>query len=208
MTVVPCAAGEQRERRLDRVDVADRLAALELLDVEVGDAEPARLPLVDELGHRPPRLLERRTGRPVGPVDLVEVDPLEAEAAQAVLALLADRRWTQVVLDHAFGTPEPAAPALREDEHVLASAVRLERAADDLLGVAEPVDSRRVDPVDAALDRVADRGHRLVVVDRVPSRTSTGRRSPTRRSPTVVSSGPELAEHAHLHARLRPSSSR
>ena len=107
--------------------------------------------------------------RPVGPVELVEVDPLDAEPAQAPLALLADRLRSQVVLDHAVRAALPAPAALREDEHVLADAVGRERASDDLLGVAEPVHGGGVDPVDAELDGVPDRGDRLVVVDRAPA---------------------------------------
>jgi hypothetical protein len=44
-----------------------------------------------------------------------------------------------------------------------------QRRAHDLLGMAEPVDSRRVDPVDAALDRVTDGGDRLLVVLAAPA---------------------------------------
>src|SRR5207249_7040013 len=111
------------------------------------------------------RLLDRRAGAVVGPVELVEVDPLHAEAPQAVLAFLADRRRSQVVAD-ADGAPPPlpAAAALREDVDVLAGPEARERLADDLLGVAEPVDRRGVDPVHAALERVADCGDRLSLV--------------------------------------------
>ena len=69
-------------------------------------------------------------------------------------------------------TPSGALPpptALREHEHVLADAIRGERAADDLLGVPKPVHRSGVDPVHAVLDRVTDRGHRLVVVDFAPA---------------------------------------
>ena len=45
---------EKRERRLDGVDVTDRLAAREELLVEVGDADPAHLSLVRELAPSSP----------------------------------------------------------------------------------------------------------------------------------------------------------
>ena len=162
------ATGEQRERRLHRVDVPHGLAAVELLDVEVAGADPADLPLVDEGGHRPPRLLEQRPRRPVRPVTLVEVDPLEAETAQAALALLADRLGAEIVPDLALRPAFPPAAALREHEHVVTDRGWAERPPDDLLGVTEAVDRRGVDPVDPELDCAPDRGDRLVVVDRSP----------------------------------------
>ena len=62
--------------------------------------------------------------RPVGPVRLVQVDPLDAETAQASLALLADRLGAQVVPDRPLRTALPPAAALREDEDLLADPVR------------------------------------------------------------------------------------
>ena len=163
------AANEQRELGLEGVDVADGLAALELLDVVVADADPPHLALVDQLCHHAPGLLDRRPRRPVGPVELVEVDPLHAEPAQARLALAADRLRAQVVPDLALGQPVPDAAALREEVDVLAGTKRLHSLADNLFRVAEPVNGCRVDPVDASFDRVPDRGHRFVVVDRAPT---------------------------------------
>src|SRR6185436_20857120 len=46
---VPGSAREERQRRLDGVDVTDGLAPIEELLVEVRDADPAHLPLVDEV---------------------------------------------------------------------------------------------------------------------------------------------------------------
>ena len=201
------AAGEQRERRLHRVHVPHRLAAVELLDVEVAGADPADLPLVDEGGHRAPRLLEQRPRRPVRPVTLVEVDPLQAEAAQAVLALLADRLGAEVVPDLAVRPAFPPAAALREHEHVLADPIGAQRPADDLLGVTETVDRRGVDPVDPELHRPPDRCNRVVVVDRSPP-------EPPRPAdaPGAEADHAELravpAEQPRPHTRDRPCSSR
>src|SRR5262249_33615996 len=150
------------------VDVTDRVAPVEPVGVEVGDADPARLALLDEIGHRCPRLLDGRPGHPVGPVELEQVDPLEAETAEAPLALLANRLGPEIVLDPAVGPAFPPPPTLREDEDVLADAERGERAAHDLLRASEAVHGRGVDPVHAELDGVADRSDRLVVVDLPP----------------------------------------
>src|SRR5205085_2878787 len=132
----------------------------------VADADPAHLALVDQLGHRRPRLLDGRPGPVIRPVELVEVDALDAEPFQARLALLPDRSGSQVVVDLAAA---PGAAALREDEDVLAGAEGLDRAADDLLGVAGRVRRSRVDPAHTRLDCAPDRRQRLVVVDRAPA---------------------------------------
>ena len=125
----------------------DPLAAVELTDVEVRHAEPADLALVDEGGKCAPRLLEWRSAVEVGPVDLVEVEPLHAQAAQAPLALRPDGVGAEVA-DDAPVRLAPA-PTLRGDEDVLADRVAIECAPDDLLGMTESVDRRSVDPVDA-----------------------------------------------------------
>ena len=145
------------------------LAALELVDVDVADADPPHLALVDELRHRRPT-----TPRTACPSSSRASAPGRGRCARRRAGAGSARTRggstrAQVVLDHAVRPPVPVAPALREHVDVLADAVGLERAADDLLRVAEPVDRRGVDPVDAPLDRVADRRDRLVVVDGPPA---------------------------------------
>ena len=179
MTPVPCAAhqgisapahvaADHREGRLQRRDVPDRLAALEEGHVEVRDARPADLALVHEAQHLAPRVLDRRP-RLVGPVELVEVDRLDAEPAQRGLALLAHARRPRVARGGGHAVlVVPAQAALGEHEGPLGGGDPGEGPADDLLGVAVAVDRRGVDPVDALRDRVADRGDRLRVVLRAP----------------------------------------
>ena len=147
--------------------MANRLAALELVDVEVRHPDPAHLALVDQLGHRRPRLLQRRRAVGVRPVDLVQVDPLDAQATQAGLALGADRLRAQVAIRGAVGPGLPA--ALGAHEHVLARRTPSQRLPDDLLGVPEAVDRGRVDPVEPFVERPPDRGDRLGVVDGSPA---------------------------------------
>ncbi len=61
----------------------------------------------------------------------------------------------------------PDAPAFREDSGRSATGSR-QRPADDLFGVAEAVDRRGVDPVDAQRDGAPHRGDGLRVVLRTP----------------------------------------
>jgi hypothetical protein len=79
-------------------------------------------------------------------VDLVEVDRVDAESPEARFDLAPERVAAEVL----HGRPVRAfrLTALCEHERALAR-VRADGAADDLLGVAEAVVRRRVDPVDA-----------------------------------------------------------
>jgi hypothetical protein len=77
-------AVDQRQRRLDAVDVAHGLAAIEQGDAEVGCAYPADHALVDQLGHGTPGVLGGEVVL-ARPVDLQQVDPVDAESPQRVL---------------------------------------------------------------------------------------------------------------------------
>jgi hypothetical protein len=103
--------------------------------------------------------LERGHGRPalfdvlvrVGPVDLIEVDGIDLQPSQAGLAFPPDRLGLETVADLSALVPDHA--ALRED--VRADGHAFESARDDLLRVAQPIDGRRVDPVDAGVQRLS-----------------------------------------------------
>jgi hypothetical protein len=157
------AAAEQAVRRLQRVDRPDRLRAPQLVHAEVRDAGAANHALLPELAERRPALLDVLVG--LGPVDLVEVNGVYPEPPQAPLELAPDR----VALQAALHRPRlvPGALALREHVRPPVAGAR-ERLADHLLGVAEPVHGRRVDPVHAVLDRPVDRLDRAAVVLRPP----------------------------------------
>jgi hypothetical protein len=101
----------------------------------------------------------------------------------------------------------PAPAALGEDEHVLPDPERLDRTAYDLLGVPEPVDRRGVDPVDAELDRTADGGDGLAVVDPAPAEPP-GAADPPRSEPDDAQLRPEAPELPSPHESDRPCSSR
>ena len=112
-------------------------------------------------------------------MDLVEVDPVGAQAAEAVLHLAHDPapRVAELVRVVAH-----RAVHLGGQHHVVAPA--LQRLADDLLGLAARVHVRGVDEVDPGVERAVDDRGRLVVV--------------------AFSPGPEhhraQAERADLHA--------
>src|SRR5207237_9887786 len=55
-------------------------------------------------------------------------------------------------------------PALRKHEGTLAGGDLAQRPPDDFLGMAEPVDGGRIDPVDGGCDRVPDGRDRGLVV--------------------------------------------
>src|SRR5437868_7095893 len=100
--------------------------------------------LLLQLGERRPSLLDVVVGD--RPVNLVEVDRLHAEARQASFGLAQDRLALQAV--HERATSFAKQRAFREHIRTLREA--FERAADDLLGMAEAVRRGGVDPVDAA----------------------------------------------------------
>ncbi len=97
MTPIPCLLAEGQDLgfdvaidhgiwRLERGDGSDGLGALHLGDAEVGDADPADFAFALEVGHGGPAFFDLVFGH--GPVDLVEVDDIELEAAETCFQLL------------------------------------------------------------------------------------------------------------------------
>jgi hypothetical protein len=97
-------------------------------------------------------------------VHLVDVDRVEPQALEAELDFTQDR----VAFEHVAYAAVAAVLQAGLGEHVRSRPQALERAADDLFGMAEPVDRGRVEPVDAELHRPLDRGDRQLVVLRTP----------------------------------------
>ena len=88
------------------------------------------------------------------PVDLIEIDGVDAETLQAVLGFLADRRSLQIVRDGPGFVPYKA--ALGEDVGTLGQT--LQRAADNDLGMSQTVDGRGIDPVHSGVQRRVNGG--------------------------------------------------
>src|SRR5260370_13182281 len=149
---------------MKRIDVADAFGPLQELDGEVRDPAGTDLAGADQARHRTPRLFEGRSDR-VRPVELIQVDALDAEPAQRRLDLLADRFWPQVALRLGKRLRWVRhLSALGEDEGTLGSRDLADRLSDDLLGMAQPVDGRGIDPVDAGRNRMLDGRDRSRVV--------------------------------------------
>lgn len=107
------------------------------------------------------RLLDR--GQGVQAVDLVEVDVVGAEAAQAVIDLGKDRlaRQAGTVRTRAHRVPD-----LCGDEDVVAVGEVIQRPAQDLFAGTLRVHVRGVEEVDARLDRLLDERTALLLGQR------------------------------------------
>src|SRR5665213_2740151 len=123
-------ARDERERRLQGLHVADGLASLEQLLVEVADARGAALALGNQAQKLAPGLLDRRPGFFVRPVELKQIDGIHPEPAQRRFAVLPDRRRPVVGSGRRLGAV-PTPPALRVDLWPRATNL-LERTAHEL----------------------------------------------------------------------------
>ena len=97
-------------------------------------------------------------------MDLVEVNRLDSEPAQGVLALALDRGRFELVDAAAVLAFEPA---FREDEGFLGHLRK--RPSDHLFGAAKAVDGCGVDPVDDQLECPLNGRYRVGVVLRAPA---------------------------------------
>ncbi len=150
---------EHRELLLERIHVTDRLASLDERPVEVRDADGTHRAGVLELGHGTPGVLDRHARR-VGPVQLVQVDHVDAQASERALASRADLLRTEA---RALG----CRGELRRHEDLVPSPRH--RPPDDPLGDPLAVDLGGVDPVHARVEPGAHRGdHGLLRLVRAP----------------------------------------
>ena len=164
-----CLAADQRERRLQGVHVTDPLGRFELGHPMIGEPGGADLPLALQVEERAPVLGDGGAIRR-WPMELEEIEPLDAEPAQRGLRLAPEavgaRDAAEVgIVPLAF----PDQAALGEDVRPAACGDVGECAADHLLGVAEAIGGGGVDPVDADVERAADGGDRIGVVLRAPA---------------------------------------
>src|SRR2546425_1635891 len=142
-------APDEGEGRLQRIHVAEHLAPLEQRDVEVRDARGPHVAFLDESHHRMPGVLHGRP-RLVGPVELIEVDALDAEPPERRLALLSDGIRTQHPprFLHTVALV-PHQPALGEHEWAVARWQLPQETTDQLFGMTEAVHRGGIDAVDA-----------------------------------------------------------
>src|SRR5690606_23880358 len=110
------------------------------------------LALTDQIFERPERFLEGR--KLVDLVDEIDVDEVGAEPLQALLRGADEVPAREARLDETFAH---AVTALRGDHALFAP--RTERPAEHALGVAAGIHVRRVEEVDACIERA---GHEVV----------------------------------------------
>ncbi len=98
---------------------------------------------------------------------LIEIDRVYLQAAETVFAFPANRSGAESFSDCSFFIPLQS--ALRENVRTRAAPF-LQRARDDVFGVAQAVDGRGVNPVDAHLQRAMNCGDGIGVVLRAPGK--------------------------------------
>ena len=102
-------------------------------------------------------------------MELVEIDRLDAQPAQAGLALATHARGEQALADLAALVPDPT--ALGEDIRAVPEAVQ--GACDDLLGMPEAVDRGGVEPIDPGVQSLVDCRDAVAIVLIAPTEGPT-----------------------------------
>ena len=152
------AAVEHVPAVLHDVDAPHGHARLDLLELEVREADESDLAFAHDVVERLHRLLER--GQAVGPVHEVDVDVVGAEVLQA----LVDRRDDALAAAVAEVRLVPVVHAeLGDDDRLVAAPA--ERLAERALGSAHAVALGGVEAVDAEVERAPDGAHELRLLD-------------------------------------------
>ena len=165
-------ASDNRIGRLQRCDWSNSLRPLHLRNIEIGDADVTHFA----------RLLQPREFRPTlfdvfirfGPVDLVKIDHVRLEAAQAVLALAANRIGLERGADVSCGVPYPFALG----EHIGTWGAPANCPGDYFFRVTQSVERGGVNPVEAVIQSGMDGGNRVAIILRphaaVPATSAHG----------------------------------
>ena len=167
--------------------MSSRFTAFQKLDAEVRHARGANLPLFNQPRHRVPGVLDRNASF-IGPMELKEIDSLDAEPSKRCLALTPDRIRMKRASRHLHAVLRiPLETALGEDVRPVGRWKRSQEVADDFFGMSEPVDRSGVDPVHPAVDGVTHGRNRRPIVLRTPRE----RPSATAGGPGAESNGRE-----------------
>ncbi len=134
-----------------------------LFGAEIADADRADLAGAIERAHGFRDLLNRCVG--IRPVNLIEVDGVGLQAAEGILNLPDDAVLARVA---EWTAALPVETDLGRNQRALAPTTCGECLSDDLLGVAEAVDGRRIDEIDTAIQRRVNRPDRVGLVAAAP----------------------------------------
>ena len=155
-------AGPQRVLALKRGDRMRRVRAPDRVGTRLGETEEANLALGDQLTHRAHRLLDRH-GR-VDPVQIVEVDRLDAEPRETRLAARPHAQRAGIDVDrHAAGRigKEPEFGREHDTGPPIAN-----RSSDEMLVRAPAVRVGRIEQRDPEIEGAMYRPNRFLVVRR------------------------------------------
>src|SRR6266516_4372320 len=152
---------EQVVGRLHHMQRRSPSELLDLFDREIAHADRPNLPLPKERVHDFGGLVDRY--QRIGPVNLIDVDVIGLQSPQRVLYFTQDPRSTRFPKNFVAG---PLEADLRGHDDVRPDA--LQGFADDLFRPAEPIDGRGIDHIDPVIERLADRGDRLLLVSAAP----------------------------------------
>src|SRR5439155_9138539 len=163
-------AADQGIWGLQRCNRRDALRQLHLFDIEVGDTDPTDLSLLLELRHGRPAFFEFR--RVIHwPMDLVEVNGINAQPAQAVFTLAANRISLQHVMD--FPLSIPTQTTFGEDVRTRTLPDR-QRTGHNFFRVAGAIDRRSINPVDSQFQCAMNRRDGRVVILCAPGELPAG----------------------------------
>src|SRR6266436_612507 len=153
--------------RLQRGNGRNFFGVPDLGRIEIGHADPADLAFGFQRGESLPGLFDAGFAFIRGPVHLIEIDGVNLQAAETVFALAPNGAGAELLPNSSLFVPDQN--AFGEDVGARAAPF-LQRASNDLFGVAQAVDGGGVDPVDAQLQRAMNRGDGIGVVLRAPSK--------------------------------------
>ena len=157
------AALEQIVGRLHGVNRRNPAEPVHLLGRKVTDADSPNLSLLVERGHRGRRFLDRRGG--IRPMDLVDVDHVGLKPFERRLDFLEDATRAGVAQRL---TSAPVQADLGREDRAIPQATFCQRLADNFFRSAEAIDRRRIDQVDAVVERRANRVYRLALIGSAP----------------------------------------
>src|SRR6267143_163108 len=158
---------DQRVRRLKRCYRGNFFGALNLLRIEVRNADPTNFSFFLQGGKRLPRFFKTGTVVVRRPMDLVKIDRVDLQAAQAVLAFAPDRSGAEFLSDVPFFVP--AKGALGENIGARAAPF-LQSAGYDFFGMAHAVNGGGIDPIDAKFERTMNRRDGIRILLRAPGK--------------------------------------